>query len=62
MNDYIDPDLGSNYTIKEYSSKKTISEDGWKHEEIFLVPKTNKNYLSIKLRDDETLKVCWIIC
>lgn len=55
MTDYTDEDLGSNYTIKEYSSKKTTSEDGWKHEEITLLPKSNFPYDSIILRDEETI-------
>lgn len=55
MTDYTDSDTGSNYTIKEYSSKKTTSEDGWKHEEIILLPKSNKEYSPIILRDEETI-------
>jgi predicted GIY-YIG superfamily endonuclease len=48
-------DFGSNYTIKEYSSKKTTSEDGWKHQEITLLPKSNLPYDPIVLRDEETI-------
>lgn len=55
LSDFNDPDFGSNYTIKEYSSKKTTSEDGWRHEEITLFPKSNESYEPIVLRDDETL-------
>lgn len=55
MTDFTDPDFGSNYTIKEYSSKKTTSEDGWRHEEIILLPKSNYEYEPIKLRDEETV-------
>lgn len=54
MTDFTDADTGSNYTIKEYSSKKTVSEEGWKHEEIILLPQTNEDYLPITLRDEET--------
>lgn len=57
MTDYKDADFGSNYTIKEYSSKKTISEEGWTHEEINLLPKSNEDYLPITLRDDETIRL-----
>jgi DUF2075 family protein/predicted GIY-YIG superfamily endonuclease len=57
MTDYTDEDLGSNYTIKEYSSKKTTSEDGWKHEEITLLPKSTLPYDSIILRDEETISL-----
>ena len=55
MTDYTDLDFGSNYTIKEYSSKKTTSEDGWKHEEISLLPKSSLPYETITLRDEETV-------
>ncbi|MBC7391183.1 MAG: DUF2075 domain-containing protein [Opitutaceae bacterium] len=33
-----DPDTGSRYTVKEYHSKKTVTEEGWKHESIILKP------------------------
>lgn len=55
LTDYTDPDSGSNYTIKEYSSKKTTTEDGWKHEEITLLPRSMENYEPIVLRDEETV-------
>lgn len=51
---FVDVDFGSNYTIKEYSSKKTISEEGWQHEEITLLPiSTISSYERIVLRDEE---------
>jgi hypothetical protein len=53
---FVDVDFGSNYTIKEYSSKKTISEEGWQHEEITLLPiSTISSYERIVLRDEELL-------
>lgn len=55
MTDYTDADFGSNYTIKEYSSKKTTSSDNWKHEEITLYPKSTLPYEPIVLRDEETI-------
>ena len=55
MTDYTDADFGSNYTVKEYSSRKTTSEDGWKHEEIILLPKSDKPYGPIILKDEETI-------
>lgn len=55
MTDFTDPDSGSSYTIKEYTSKKTTSEEGWKHEEIVLLPRTTENYPQIVLRDEETV-------
>jgi len=52
----IDRDFGAHYTIKEYSSKKTVSEEGWNHEEITLWPKSNdETYKPIILRDEETI-------
>ena len=57
MTDYTDADFGSNYTIKEYSSKKTTSEDNWKHEEITLLPKSTFYYDPIVLRDEKTLNL-----
>lgn len=53
---FIDQDFGANYTIKEYSSKKTVSEEGWQHQEIILLPKsTDDKYKPIVLRDEETV-------
>lgn len=57
LTDFSDADSGSNYTIKEYSSKKTTSEDGWKHEEIILLPKSTADYSPIVLRDEETTRL-----
>ncbi|MBP2616602.1 DNA/RNA helicase domain-containing protein [Chryseobacterium jejuense] len=51
-----DIEFGSNYTVKEYSSKKVTDEDGWHHEEIILLPKsTRSNFKPIILRDEETI-------
>jgi len=57
MTDFTDSDTGSNYTIKEYTSKKTTSEEGWKHEEIVLLPKSHQSYFPIILRDEETINL-----
>jgi DUF2075 family protein/predicted GIY-YIG superfamily endonuclease len=57
MTDFTDSDTGSNYTIKEYASKKTTSEEGWKHEEIVLLPKSDKSYCPIILQDEETINL-----
>jgi DUF2075 family protein len=35
-----DLDFGSCYTFKEYYSQKTINEDNWQHEKIYLKPKS----------------------
>ena len=50
-----DIDYGGNYTIKEYSSKKTTDANGWKHEEIILKPNSTKNYNPIVLKDEQTI-------
>lgn len=53
---FVDRDFGANYTIKEYRSKKTVSEEGWQHEEITLLPKSkDPSYQPIVLRDEELL-------
>ncbi|MCY1552958.1 hypothetical protein D9M68_893930 [compost metagenome] len=50
-----DADSGANYTIKEYSSKKSTDEEGWHHEEIILKPLSTEPYEPIVLRDEETI-------
>ncbi len=53
---FVDRDFGANYTVKEYSSKKTITEEGWQHQEIILLPKsTLASYEPIHLLDEELL-------
>jgi predicted component of type VI protein secretion system len=54
MTDYTDLDFGSQYTIKEYSSKKTVGEDGWQHSEITLLPKSDQPYENLVLLDEQT--------
>ncbi|ODM52184.1 DNA/RNA helicase domain-containing protein [Elizabethkingia meningoseptica] len=51
-----DLEFGNSYTIKEYSSKKVTDEEGWHHEEIILLPKSNDpGFEPIILRDEETI-------
>lgn len=48
-----DPDIGGKYTVKKYTSKKKINEDGtWEHEEIMLLP-LNSEYDPILIKDAE---------
>lgn len=48
-----DADFGSNYTIKEYNSKKIVHEEGWQHEEIILSPLSyDEDYKPIVLKED----------
>lgn len=54
--DFVDREFGSNYTIKEYRSKKTVTDEGWSHEEITLHPRSNiATFEPIRLRDEETV-------
>jgi hypothetical protein len=49
-----DPDFGSGYTVKEYHSKKVITEDEWHHQSINLKPlSTDPSYQDIIIEEDE---------
>ncbi len=53
-NEIQDPDFGSSYTVKEYFSKKSIDENGWKHQSIVLKPLSNdEGYKNIVLENDQ---------
>jgi DUF2075 family protein/SOS-response transcriptional repressor LexA/predicted GIY-YIG superfamily endonuclease len=55
-----DPDFGSGYTVKEYRSKKEVTQDLWSHQSITLKPLSdNPKYNDIELSEDElsSLKV-----
>lgn len=55
-----DPDFGSGYTVKEYRSKKEVTQDLWSHQSITLKPLSdNPEYEDIELSEDElsSLKV-----
>jgi len=48
-----DPDFGSGYTVKEYSSTKHTSEEGWQHTSITLKSRSSyPGYNDIELHDD----------
>ena len=49
-----DTEFGANYTVKEYSSKKTYDEEGWQHQEISLKPLSTESFDVITLRDEQT--------
>jgi SOS-response transcriptional repressor LexA len=38
-----DPENGGRFTVKKYHSAKSVTEDGWKHEQIKLLP-LNQDY------------------
>ncbi len=49
-----DADLGSCYTVKEYRSRKAVSEEGWQHEAITLKPLSDDPaYEDIVLQHDD---------
>lgn len=49
-----DADFGSGYTVKEYHSKKHISDEQWMHQSIVLKPlSTNSNYQEIEINQDD---------
>ncbi|MCO5950497.1 DNA/RNA helicase domain-containing protein [Mucilaginibacter flavidus] len=49
-----DPDFGSGYTVKEYISKKNVSDEQWFHEEIILKPLSyDSTYQNIVFTADE---------
>lgn len=54
-NHIFDPEYGSGYTVKEYQSKKQTDEEGWSHEEIRLIPRSDENmFQTIELNPEES--------
>jgi uncharacterized protein len=48
-----DPETGSKYTVKQYTSIKTVTGESWEHETIILKPvSTDPNFHDIVLRED----------
>lgn len=55
-----DSEFGSGYTVKEYHSKKIVSEEGWSHQSITLKPLSNNtgyNEIQIEESDLDTFRV-----
>lgn len=53
-----DSDWGNGFTIKEYRSRKTIDDTGWKHESITLHPLSeDPSYKVIELNKDEIVNL-----
>lgn len=51
-----DSDFGSNYTIKEYHSSKTQTEEGWSHNSITLKPlSTNTSFEDLVIENDDLI-------
>ncbi|WP_240614627.1 DUF3427 domain-containing protein [Polaribacter filamentus] len=59
--DSFDPDFNSAFTVKTYSSVKTITEEGYRHDSILLKPNSyDKSFKSIIL-DEESAKEMSVI-
>ncbi len=57
LTNFYDSEYGSSYTIKEYSSKKYVDENGWYHKSILLTPKsTLSNYETIEISNKELIE------
>ncbi|MDF1628410.1 MAG: DUF2075 domain-containing protein [Alcanivoracaceae bacterium] len=53
--DLIDPDSGSQYTVKEYASNKASDELGWHHQTILLRPRSyDDSFQTIRLSEDQS--------
>lgn len=53
---FIDSEFGSNYTVKEYHSKKISNENTWSHKSVTLRPlSTDSSYEDIVLEDEDLL-------
>lgn len=58
--DIQDTDFNSAFTIKTYSSEKVVTEDGWKHKSIILIPNstdTSFNHLVINEENGSQMRV-----
>lgn len=47
-----DPEDGGRFTVKKYHSEKTVTEDGWSHQRVQLLP-INPDYTAIEVDPDE---------
>ncbi|MDC1504704.1 DUF3427 domain-containing protein, partial [Winogradskyella sp.] len=54
--DSLDPDFNSAFTVKTYSSEKTITEEGWQHNSIVLQPNSHDNsFESIIINEENSI-------
>ena len=52
--DIQDEDFNSAFTVKTYSSEKIVTEEGWNHTAITLLPNSfDTNYLPISITEEE---------
>ncbi|MDQ7917195.1 DUF3427 domain-containing protein [Mesonia sp. MT50] len=52
--DIHDPDFNSGFTVKTYSSQKSVTEEGWGHKEIVLKPNSYDNSFKDIVIDNES--------
>jgi superfamily II DNA or RNA helicase/HKD family nuclease/SOS-response transcriptional repressor LexA len=53
--DSFDPDFNSAFTVKTYSSEKTITEEGWQHNSIVLKPNSyDASFKSIMINEENS--------
>jgi hypothetical protein len=56
--DSFDPDFNSAFTVKTYSSEKTITEEGYQHDSILLKPNSyDKSFKNIILNEENTIEM-----
>ncbi len=55
-----DSEYGGKYTIKKYYSEKAVTEEGWQHTKVELMP-LNKDYDVIELDDSFEYKTIGIL-
>lgn len=55
-----DLDYGGMYTIKKYQSEKQVTEEGWQHTKVKLVP-LNKGYDVIELDDEADYRIIGVL-
>lgn len=51
-----DPETGGRFTVKRYRSEKGVTEEGWEHQTIRLLP-LNPEYLPMEIRSDQAHEV-----
>ena len=55
-----DPEYGGRYTIKKYHSEKAVTEEGWQHTKVELIP-LNKDYDVIELDEDSEYRTIGVL-
>ena len=55
-----DLDYGGMYTIKKYHSEKTVTEEGWQHTKVELIP-LNKEFNTILLDEESEYRTIGIL-